>query len=556
MNIAFDHHETDVLVIGGSLAGLRAAIAAAEGGVRVTVACKRKAGRSGNTIVAEGGIAINSPTIDHEDSIEQHFADTLASGKGLCDPTLARLLAEHAESEFFNLAEYGVVYARDDKGHLLQGQPPGHSKRRSVRSESDHLPQNARGQSLTLPLLEHSQQIGVTFLDHTPVVKLVARDGSIQGALAINEMDARYLYIRSKAVIIAAGGAGQMFASTNNTADITGDSYALALGVGASLRDMEFVQFYPNWGVSPFRSTVSTVLMGDGAVLRNVGQERFMQHYYPEAKDMATRDQTSLAIFREVQAGRGVDGGVYLDAADVDPNLLEVKYHHICQTMRRHGLEFGKDPVIVTPVVHHYMGGIVVDEHLQSAVAGLFAAGEACGGTHGANRLSGNAFTECIVFGALSGAAASQYARQREAPDVTNDDVLFALLPSHDPCSEGPELSELRHQLRDTLWANNGIIRTERSLQVALDNIERIRHQLTRSGVSQVEQSIRYHELLNMLDTAEAAVRSALMRQESRGSHFREDFPAQDDEQWLGNVFVEKQDRSMRTWFEPIRPSS
>lgn len=553
MTIAFDRIATDVLVIGGSLAGLRAAIAAAEGEARVTVACKRKAGRSGNTIVAEGGIAINSPTIDAEDSVEQHYADTLASGKGLCDPTLARLLTEHAESEFFNLAEYGVVYARDDSGNLLQGQPPGHSKRRSVRSESDHLPQNARGQSLTLPLLEHCRQIGVTFLDHTPVIKLVARDNAIQGALAIDEMGARYLFITAKAVIIAAGGAGQMFASTNNTADITGDSFALALGVGASLRDMEFVQFYPNWGVSPFRSTVSTVLMGDGAVLRNADRERFMARYYPDAKDMATRDQTSLAIFRELQDGRGVEGGVYLDAAHVDRDLLEVKYHHICQTMRRHGLEFGQDPVIVTPVVHHYMGGIVVNEHLQSAVNGLFAAGEACGGTHGANRLSGNAFTECIVFGALSGAAAARCIRGRKAPEVPSYLELSAALPSHDSASYAPQLSELRRQLRETLWTNNGIVRTARSLQTALDDIGRIRQQLDKSTVSRPDHAIRYHELFNMLESAEAAVRSALMRQESRGSHFREDFPAQDDDHWLGNVFVRKEGQAMQTWFDPIR---
>lgn len=547
-----DPHDTDVLIIGGALAGLRAAIAAAEGGVRVTVACKRKAGRSGNTIVAEGGIAVGSPEVDPEDSTAQHLDDTLVSGKGLCDVKLARLLAANAEKEVFALSRYGVVFGRDQAERLLRGQPPGHTRQRSVRTASDHLPQNARGQSITLPLLHYGRQMGITFLDHLPVIRLVARQGTLQGALAVDEDKQRYLYIRAKAVVMAAGGAGQLFASTNNTADITGDSYALALGAGATLRDMEFPQFYPNWGISPFRSTVSTVLMGDGAVLRNATQDRFMPRYYPDAKDMATRDQTSLAIFREVQGGRGVEGGVYLDASGVSPQVLQARYHHICATMRRLGLEFGRDPVIVTPVVHHYMGGIVVDERLRSEIDGLYAAGEACGGTHGANRLSGNAFSECIVFGALAGTAAAQDAHARQMPAMPSAKELAAMLPSRDFRTDGAKLADLRHALRQSLWEKNGIVRTEHSLLSALDDIGRIRRVVASGNVEAPEPLTRYHELLNMLDTAEAAVRSALVRKESRGAHFREDFPEQDDAHWMGNVRVRKRGQTIEAWFEPI----
>jgi succinate dehydrogenase/fumarate reductase flavoprotein subunit len=502
--------------------------------------------------VAEGGIAVGSTKVDPEDSIERHFEDTIASGKGLCDARLARLLVKHAAKEVFDLCRYGVVFGRDQEGRLLRGQPPGHTRRRSVRTASDFLPKNARGQSITQPLLQYSCNMGIRFLDRTPVVRLVTHEGAVQGALAMHEKQQRYLYIRTKAAIIAAGGAGQIFASTNNTADITGDSYALALGVGVALRDMEFPQFYPNWGISPFRCTISTVIMGDGAVLRNAQQERFMPRYYPEAKDMATRDQTSLAIFREVQAGRGVEGGVYLDAAGVDREVLEVKYHHLCEAMRKLGFEFGKDPVIVTPVVHHYMGGLVVNHRLESEVAGLYAAGEACGGAHGANRLSGNAFSECIVFGALSGAAAAQYAKMQDMPSVPPEAELANMSPGHGFREDGPELTDLGRQLRQSLWNNNGIVRTEQSLHSALDDIERIRHVVAHGQVKRPDHLIRYHELLNMVDTAEAAVRSALLRQESRGSHFREDFPAQDDDHWLGNVFVRQRDQAMEAWFEPL----
>jgi len=555
MTLTVDQLDTDVLIVGGGLAGLRAAIAAAEGGVRVMIACKRKAGRSGNTLVAEGGIAVGSPNVDPEDSIEQHVADTLASGKDLCDPILSRMLAENSEKEVFGLTRFGVVLGRDKSGNLLRGQPPGHTKRRSLRAESDHLPKNARGQSITIPLLKFAENLGVTLLDRTPILRLLSRDGAIESALAMDEEKERYLVIHAKAVIIAAGGAGQMFSLTNNTADITGDSYALALDAGADLRDMEFPQFYPNWGISPFRSTISSVMMGEGAVFRNKNQERFMPSYYPEAKDMATRDQTSLAIFQEVQAGRGVEGGVYLDASGVDREVLEVKFHHLTEAMRRLNLEFGKDPVIVTPVVHHYMGGISVNRHLESGVHGLFAAGEACGGTHGANRLSGNAFSECIVFGALSGAAATEYARGREMPRPAGKESIAAMLPSLAFQEEGPDIADLRREMREINWKKNGIIRTEESLLAGLYSIAKIRDLLRGGKIRKPDHIIRYHELLNMLDTSEAAIRSALIRKESRGAHFREDYPEEDNENWLGNVFVRKTDAGIEARFEPISSS-
>ncbi len=552
MTPTVDQLDTDVLIVGGGLAGLRAAIAAAEGGVSVMVACKRRAGRSGNTLVAEGGIAVCSSDVDPDDSTEQHILDTLTSGKGLCDSNLARLLVENSEKEVFGLTRFGVVLGRDKNGNLLRGYPPGHTKRRSLRTESDHLPNNARGQSITIPLLKFAENLGVTFLDRTPVLRLVSRDGAIEGALAMDEEKERYLFIHTKAIIIAAGGAGQMFSHTNNTADITGDSYALALDAGAILRDLEFPQFYPNWGISPFRSSISSVMMGDGAIFRNKEQDRFMPRYYPEAKDMATRDQTSLAIFREVQAGRGVEGGVYFDASGVDREVLEVKYHHLTDAMRKLGLEFGKDPVIVTPVVHHYMGGISVNGRLESEVRGLFAAGEACGGTHGANRLSGNALSECVVFGALSGAAAAEYARRREKTHPTREKSIAAMLPPIAFQEEGPDISNLRREMREVNWEKNGIIRTEENLLTGLDAIRKIRDLLQSGKIRKPDHLIRYHELLNMLDTSEAAIQSALIRKESRGAHFREDYPEEDNENWLGNVFVRKTDSGVEAWFEPI----
>jgi succinate dehydrogenase/fumarate reductase flavoprotein subunit len=545
-------HETDILIVGGGLAGLRAAIAAAEQGTRVTVACKRRSGSSGNTLVADCAIAVSSPEVCPGDSVELHRDDTLRSGKGLASPHLAGILAQDSEREVLGLTRFGVVFDRDKEGELVRGQPPGHSRRRCVRTESHAYPQNARGEAITRPLLEFARRLGVVFLDRMPVMRLFAHDGVIQGALALDVGPERYVFIRAKAAVMAAGGAGQLYASTNNTADIGGDSYALALGCGATLRDMEFPQFYPNWGIKPLRATLSTMLMSDGAVFRNRHQEPFMARHYPDVREMATRDQTSLAILRELQANRGVDGGVYLDLSGVDRELLEGKYRHLWEAMERQGKELGRDPILVTPVMHHSMGGLVVDENLESCVRGLFAAGEACGGTHGANRLAGNAFTECIVFGARSGEAAAEYARTSGMPADRHGEEILASLPSHDFDEVGPVVEDLKRELRGLMWEKAGIARTEEGLRSALGGTVRIREQMRLGGIRQPAHLVQYYELESMLRVAEAVLQSALIREESRGAHFREDFPERNDAEWLGTVFVRLEEETLKSWFEPL----
>jgi succinate dehydrogenase/fumarate reductase flavoprotein subunit len=552
MKLATARHETDVLVVGGGLAGLRASIAAAERGAHVTVACKRRAGLSGNTLVADCAVAVSSPQVCPTDSAELHLQDTLKSGKDLASPLLASRMVEASEKEVLGLTRFGVVFDRDEKGRLVRGQPPGHSQRRCIRTEIHRCPQNARGEAITRPLLEFAQELGVRFLDRHPVLRIVSRDSVIQGALAWDEGNDQCLFIRAGAIILAAGGAGQLYASTNNTADIGGDSYALALGCGASLRDMEFPQFYPNWGIKPLRSTLSTMLMSDGAVFRNRHHECFMARHYPDVKEMATRDQTSLAIFRELQAGRGVDGGVYLDLSGVDRELLEGKYRHLQDAMHRAGKQIGKDPILVTPVMHHSTGGIVVNENLASSVQGLFAAGEACGGTHGANRLAGNAFTECIVFGARSGEAAAEYAAAAEMPMVCGwNDVLATLLPKGFNAT-GPSVSDLKRRIRKTMWERGGIARNGEGLRSALDEVMQVQEQLLRGEIQRPERLVGYYDLASMAQVAEAVLQSALIRKESRGAHFREDYPEQDDAHYLGTVFVQMEEGILKSWFRPL----
>jgi fumarate reductase (CoM/CoB) subunit A len=266
---------------------------------------------------------------------------------------------------------------------------------------------------------------------------------------------------------------------------------------------------------------------------------------------MATRDQTSWAIFRELQEGRGVDGGVYLDLSPVDSKLFDSKYRHLADAMRRAGKELGKDPIVITPVAHHSMGGIVVNESLESDVRGLFAAGEACGGTHGANRLAGNAFTECIVFGAIAGEAAAIYAGSHEIHADLPDGDLYAAIACNHFDEKGPAVADLKRELKKWMWEKGGIARTGDGLQAARREVAQTRELLSRGKIQQPAHLIHFYELENMVEVAEAVLRSALVREESRGAHFREDFPEQNDAGWLGTVFArENEEKVLDVWFE------
>jgi succinate dehydrogenase/fumarate reductase flavoprotein subunit len=220
--------------------------------------------------------------------------------------------------------------------------------------------------------------------------------------------------------------------------------------------------------------------------------------------------------------------------------------------MERQGKELGNDPVIVTPVMHHSMGGIVVNEALESHVRGLFAAGEACGGTHGANRLAGNAFAECVVFGARSGAAAADHAG--ETTEEPSDEEIHAAIPSHDFDEKGPAVEDFKRELRKLMWEKGGIARTGAGLRSALDEVIRIQEQMRLGKIRRSERLVHYYGLESMLEVGEAVLRSALIREESRGAHFREDYPEQDDAEWLGTVFVRREEETLRSWFEPFEP--
>lgn len=536
--------DCDVLVIGAAAAGLTAAIEAREQGASVVVATKGRAGRSGNTVVAGAGLCAFVPYEGNQDSQEQHFRDTMAGGRQINDERLVRLLTEWGGERVLKLAEWGVqiVHPGTEPVHLLV---PGHSRPRGIHPDCSGRPSTLLGLSISAPMAEAAAEKGVRFLEQSPVVRLVLDRDEVVGAVVADiERDA-LLMVRAGAVVMAAGGAGHIYANTNNARGISGDSYGLLLAAGARLRDMEFVQFFPTWMSSPFKSVVDPSFFSKGAVLRNRFGERFMDSYDPENAEMATRDVLSRAIFSEVRKGNGVDGQVYMDCTAVPDDVWQLRFPTLRRDLRRHGVDVSRDWLKVGPTVHFFMGGAEIDVDCTTDVPGLFAAGEAVGGVHGANRLGGNALTEAVVFGTIAGRSAAEYARGRDLPPQV------AVLEAGSSAVDGEPLDVIRRKLRIAMWDGASIVRSARSLRATLSAVEECRAALGPRPAS-ASRLAEWEETRMMCLTAGAVAASALAREESRGAHYREDYPSTDDG-WLGSHRVRLVGDKLQLGFEPKR---
>lgn len=540
--------ECDVLVIGGAGAGLSAALQARERGASVVVACKGKAGRSGNTVVAAAQFAVVVPFDGSEDSPEQHLQDTMEGGRGINDQRLVRLFADQGGRQVQKLEEWGVRFLRS-RGELIRRRPPGHRHARGIVADGSPFPLAVSGLAITLPLRSTAERMGVHFLDDAPVVRLALQEGEVCGALALLPAQGQLLQIRARAVVVATGGAGRVYANTNNTRGVCGDSYGLLLRAGATLRDMEFVQYYPCQMARPVRAPISSAMFGDGAVLRNRQGERFMPLYDPVNQDMSTRDVMSQAMFYELQKGNGVDGQLFMDCTMVPDSVLQMKHFSLARDLRKGGLDPAREWIKVAPTTHFFMGGVEIDESCSTGVPGLFAAGEAVGGVHGANRLSGNALTEVAVFGSMAGQAAAGYAQGRKS---LPEPALMELVAG---AAEGgrDSLDEVRGELRRAMWNRASIVRSEASLRSALATVRECARAVERCPAVGVAEDARREETLLMCMTAEAVVLCALARQESRGAHFREDYPSA-DHRWLGSHRVQLVGESLQVEFAAKRP--
>lgn len=522
---------TDVLVIGGGLAGTVAALNARVCGADVTIALKGKLGYCGNSSGATGGFA--AATGEDDDSTI-FAADILRGGFGISDPGMVQLVSTHAGNALKDLAGLGFEFPiRDGR---LQGMPvPGHSQPRSVRYASGGMWHLMRG------MRDRIQQAGIAlFEDHRAIELLRSARGEIVGALLRDSETGELFVCRARAVVLATGGCGQLFPITTNKPDITGDGYALALSAGCALRDMEFIQFTPTAFAAPEQLRGLTMggalLAQDNVRLLNRMGERFLEQYAPDALERAVRSVVSRAIHREIVEGRGTDdGGIFVDLTALTEQTIEQLKPGLLALCRRHGVDPTKVPLEAGNSAHHCIGGVAAGKSL-SPRPGLYVAGETLGGLHGANRLSSNSLTEANVTGRLAGRSAARFAQctsQARRDAVNLDDAVLRV-----PREGGVDIQPAAGDLKEIMGRCAGVERDEVGLREAsgiLQEMRRQHHEAGRGGPSDLDGWL---DRRAMLLTAQSIVASARLRRESRGAHFRSDYPETNDAEWQGNIYL------------------
>ncbi len=546
MNSKYEIHEHDVLIIGAGGAGLRAAIEALAQGVRVGVVCKSLLGKA-HTVMAEGGIAAAMANVDTSDDWRTHFRDTMRGGKFLNNWRMAQLHAQEAPERVRELEQWGALFDRTENGDILQRAFGGHTFKRLC-----HVGDRT-GLEMIRTLQDRGVHLGIDVYMECTITRLLKDGDRIAGAIGYWREQGRFVVFRAKSVIICTGGIGKAWKITSNSWEYTGDGMALAYDAGADLMDMEFVQFHPTgmvWPPGVQGILVTEAVRGEGGVLRNKDGERFMERYDPKKLELSTRDVVARSIYTEVREGRGTPhGGAFLDISHKPAEYVKRKlpsmYH---QFLELADVDITKGPMEVGPTCHYMMGGIRVDaETAQTSVPGLFAAGEAAVGLHGANRLGGNSLSDLLVFGRRAGLAAAEQAKRGEMPTIDpsqiEDAVRQMLAPFERP--EGDSPYAIHDDLQNTMQSLVGIFRDEEDLRRALSELDVLK---ARTARVRVEGSRLFNpgwhlawDLQSMLTVAEAVTRSALTRRESRGAHSRIDYPGL-DEAWgkKHNVVVKK----------------
>ncbi len=539
---ATTHIECDVLIVGAGGAGMYAAIAASRAGAgQVLLADKSLIGRGGATVMAQMTVAA---ALGEEcpDDWTAHFDDTLASGRGLCDENLAALLCREAPARIREMAEWRVGWARRADGRIAQVTAPGHSRPRCCYV--DFLNTGPAVAATLRRQLGHVDRVRrLSNLNVTDIVTAGGESGGAAvGAVALDTAAGEPVTIAAKAVIIATGGLTRIFRRNSASANMGGDGYALALAAGADLVDMEFVQFFPIGHLAP-RLVGMDPIMWDpfryklgGRLLDGSGREFLADYGSDETNGYTTpRDLATYAIHKEVEAGRGSPhGGVYLSFTHVPKSALEAAFGPVIERLAKNGIDLGHMPVEVAPIAHYHMGGIAVDERMATCVPGLFAAGEAAGGANGANRLSGNAIPEALVFGERAGRSAAAYAATRALGwDRQSAAAAVERIRSLAAGRRGDvSAASLLDELQELMWSEIGPFRTAAGLARAIGRLADLRAALKNAAIAPGlvfnPTLADWFELRASLIAAAAVAHAALAREESRGAHQREDFPATD----------------------------
>ena len=530
-----DRISCDVLVIGGGGAGLRAAIEARHAGADVLLVSKAKVGYANNTYIAKAIIAA-SGWGDPRDGGRVHLEDTVKGGRFLNDPELVSAMVEEAKSEISFLEKCGVAF-RKKEGRFKTDYIAGHSFPRHVSGE------HRTGSDLTLPLKQHAEKIGVRFADRVFITRLFSSGDRVAAASGVSH-DGRFLVFTAGSVILATGGFGQMYLHTNNAAGITGDGHALALHLGLPLKDMEFVQFYPTaTGKLGNRLILyEALVLGEGASLKNrKGEDIILKHGLKDPMRL-TRDRLAQAIMRELLGGNDVDGGVIMDLSSISEerlapltSLLPSAWHADQKTL------------IVSPTTHFCMGGIMINKNAETPLTGLFAAGETTAGVHGANRLGGNALCEVFTFGGIAGKRAAARAEELGCVNAPVEMIEHEKVRLEFRFGgNGAESKVLSRSLKKVMWLKAGILRDPEGLSEALETISDIRSGAVEASIGKISDLVRCLELENMLLLSEVVCRAALLRTESRGSHYRTDCPDEDNAHWLKNIVAKKDEAGIR----------
>ena len=540
------HLESDVLVIGAGGAGMYAALEAARAGASVILADRSLIGRGGATVMAQMTVAVALGE-QTPDSWEYHLADTLAAGRGLCNESLSAMLCQDGPARIREMDAWKVGWAREGD-HIAQIHAPGHDRARCV-----YVDVLSTGPAVSRTLrTQLNLASGIRRIGDLAIVDIVMRDGRACGAVAVHLSTGETVTLAAKSVIIATGGLTRLYRRNSASFNMGGDGYALALRAGAQLIDMEFVQFFPIGHLAP-RLVGMDPIMWDpfryklGGKLLNGDLQEFEEDYATldtrsDGKYVLTRDRATYAISKEVEAGRGSPaGGAYLSFQHVPDAELRRAFGPVIDRLAANGIDLTKQLVEVAPIAHYHMGGIRVDETMQSTIPGLYACGEAIGGANGANRLSGNAITEAFVFGARAGQAAAKNAASASShwSDAAAAPTVD-LLRSADK-RDTPNLAVAVTDLQALMADKVGPFRTEEKLEEAILEIDRMASELgaapPSSGMSFDPLLIDWLDLRNMLQVAKAVAVPALARKESRGAHQRDDHPGL-EEAWTLNQII------------------
>lgn len=537
--------KSEVLIIGSGGAGCRAAIEVSNEGKEPLIVSKGLSFRSGCTGMAEGGYNAVLKLVDPEDSFEAHYKDTIKGGSYLNDPDLVNILTRESPERLHDLEEYGALFDRQESGELNQ-RPFGAQTYRRTCFQGDRT-----GHEIMTALKEEIVKRGIKTIDEVMITSLILNDRDalmpkVIGAIGVDLKTSETIYFQSKAVILATGGAGQLFPVTSNTTQKNGDGFALAYRAGAELLDMEEIQFHPTGMVHPESKKgvlVTEAVRAEGGRLINSEGERFMSNY-DDRMELASRDVVARAIYNEIQEGRGSEhGGVYLTVAHLEGDYIDEKLETMVSQFLDAGVDIKKEPMEVAPTAHHHMGGVRIDEDGRTTIENLFACGEVCGGVHGGNRLGGNALADTQVFGKRAGFTAalacdiSDY--EFNIPDIEEEENRIKSL-----IREGTiKPQDMKKEIQQLMWDNVSIVRNEFKLRHALKRLMKMREELNDLDVKNVKQYneslIAALEVINMVDICILIVKSAILRRESRGAHYREDFPESDDT-WKKSIVMGK----------------